>query len=380
MPDNNKKTVVFYHSPCLDGSAAAWMAYKKYGDEATYVGINHDGPDAVRDQILGQIGENQDVDVVFADYSPYTMIMDEILDHAGSVTIYDHHDMAINRMKDYLHHSGIDMPDGTLAMELRGKPVTMVFDRSRSGGVIVHDAFFPSTDRPALLELIQKIDFEYYAIPGKLRGDKAKDDFFSKAAYLDRISREAKGIRAIVTAFEEAAKLSPQELIDRGAEDHQRNKAATDDAVAHMHGVRIPVMVEADAEPLLVLAPILSANLQQCGREFIARLRELAAEAPARVALSHFVDEKGIHRVSVRTGGTPNASDVAAHLGSRDLGHGLGGGGARTSAAAQFNDEQFTRMFNFISKEDMEAEVAASRPHARRHVARSVGGGTPLQL
>lgn len=379
MPDNNKKTVVFYHSPCLDGSAAAWMAYKKYGDEATYVGINHDGPDAIKKQILAQIDKN--TDVVFADYSPYALIMDEVLDHAGSITIYDHHDMAINKMTEYLRRNDIEMPNGKLVTELRGKPVTMVFDRSRSGGVVVHDELFPGTKRPALLDLIQKIDFEHYAIPGKLRGEKAKDDFFSKAAYLDRISHGASGIKEIVAAFDAAARLSPQELIDRGAEDHQRNKVATEEAVANMQGVRIPVMVEADAEPLWVLAPILSANLQQCGREFIARLRELAAEAPARVALSHFVDEKGIHRVSVRTNGFPNASDVAAHLGSRALGNGLGGGGARTSAAAQFNEEQFTHMFHFVPKEAMEAEIEASHPHTRRHAAsRSMSGGNPLQL
>lgn len=367
MPDNNKKTVVFYHAPCLDGSAAAWMAYKKYGDEATYVGINHDGPDAIKKQILDRIDEN--TDVVFVDYSPYALIMDDLLDHARSITTYDHHAMAIKKMTEYLSTNGIEMPDGPLVTELRGKPVTMVFDRSRSGAAIIHDSFFPDEDLPLLLALVQRIDFEQYAVGSA----KARRNFFSKAAFLDSAALGAgKDIKAIVATFECAAALSENELIARGAEDHQRNAVATEKAVQKMLWAKIPIPGKEGFAPKEMYVPVLAANLQQCGREFIARLRDLAEEkSPGRVALSWFIDDKNIYRVSVRSNGFPSASEVAAYLGDRASGRGLGGGGTPTSAAAQFTMEQFGHMFNFVT----EAKMMAELKHSGTHAARSQGGG-----
>lgn len=32
-----KRTVVIYHGHCLDGFCAAWMAWRRYGDDAEYV-------------------------------------------------------------------------------------------------------------------------------------------------------------------------------------------------------------------------------------------------------------------------------------------------------------------------------------------------------
>lgn len=41
-----KKTLVFYHGGCSDGFSAAWIAHKKFGDDAEYIAANfHDVPD-----------------------------------------------------------------------------------------------------------------------------------------------------------------------------------------------------------------------------------------------------------------------------------------------------------------------------------------------
>ena len=35
-----KKIIIFYHKDCPDGFGAAWIAWKKYGKKAEYIGIN----------------------------------------------------------------------------------------------------------------------------------------------------------------------------------------------------------------------------------------------------------------------------------------------------------------------------------------------------
>ena len=154
-----KKVVVFYHAPCLDGAAAAWSAYKKWGDSAQYIRINHDSLETEKKLILDNVDQN--THAVFADYAPPRQLMDEIVAHTKSVAIYDHHTTAIGALKNY-----------------HRKNVTLALDEGRSGGAIVYDELFGSArDRPQAVELAQMIDLERT----NLR------EFFSIAAYLDSL-------------------------------------------------------------------------------------------------------------------------------------------------------------------------------------------------
>src|ERR1700761_8976751 len=98
---DGEKISVFYHAPCLDGAAAAWSAYKKWGDEAQYIGINHGPLEETKKLILDHI--DPETHVVFADYAPPRPLMDAIACDAKDVVIYDHHASAIRALKDYHH-------------------------------------------------------------------------------------------------------------------------------------------------------------------------------------------------------------------------------------------------------------------------------------
>ena len=52
----DEKRTVFYHHPCLDGSVAAWSAFQKWDDQATYVGLDHADFETIEKTILIQYG------------------------------------------------------------------------------------------------------------------------------------------------------------------------------------------------------------------------------------------------------------------------------------------------------------------------------------
>jgi len=317
------KVVLFYHAPCLDGAAAAWSGYAKWGGDAEYIGINHDTLEATRKLILYHADKN--TRVVFADYAPPRQLMDEIAAGVKEVAIYDHHASAIRALQGY-----------------HNDKVKLVLDEARAGGAILYDEIFPGQPRPQAVELAQMIDLE----------QADRKDFFAVAAYFD--SLPLGNIKDIVRSFDTINALPLQHIIERGQSLRELHTGAIDEAMDSMLWTKASILPGAD--PIYI--PFINADPHHLGREFSIRLRQLAEQtAPGFVALSWFEDQ-GIMRVSVRSNSIPDAAIVAAHLGSEALGHGLGGGGHPTSAAAQFTLEQFHAMFQrFTRQQVLEAQA-----------------------
>lgn len=336
MP-NKEKITVFYHSPCLDGAAAAWSAYKKWGDDAQYVGINHDSLDETKKLILKYA--DADTHVVFADYTPQRQLMDEIASNVKCVDIYDHHASAIQAMEGYSNDK-----------------VNAVFDENRSGAGIVYDALF-NKRRPLLINLIEMIDLE--------KVDSI--NFFAIAAYLD--SLPIANIGEAVKSFDEVNKVSLDKITQIGQHIRRSNALSIEKAIDSMVWTKVSIVP--DTDPIYV--PIINANPQYLGREFSIRLRQLAEKnAPGFVALSWYED-KGTVRVSVRTNGIPDAGKVAAHIGSKQLGYGLGGGGHHTSAAAQFTVEQFNKMLPRMTQKEIIKELSEKTLVVENPSAKEIG-------
>src|SRR5687768_10125587 len=188
-----EKVVVFYHSPCLDGAAAAWTAHQKWGDNAQYIGINHDKNDTIRDLIFQNV--DAETHVVFADFTPPVnhkedppwQLMNDIADAVKKVTVYDHHKSAIEDMEGYSHDK-----------------VKLVFDEGRSGASIVYNELFPRKRLPQAVELAEMIDLER----------ASKKDFFSIAAYIDSLPIGT--INQAVQSFEQVNTMPMDEIIKQG--------------------------------------------------------------------------------------------------------------------------------------------------------------------
>lgn len=334
------KITVFYHHPCLDGAVAAWAAYKKWGEDPNYdikfIGIDHDTDEATKKLIFANI--DTATHAVFADYCPKRSLMDEIADHAGKVTVYDHHDTPIQQMRGYCNPK-----------------VTMHFDENRSGGAIIHDELFGRQSRPKIISIAEDIDLE------RERNQEA----YWISAYIDSLPYG--NIEQIVSSVNRIMVMSREEMIALGrlaGQHHEEMLASTMDSAGWARLAILP-----DTDPVLV--PMINANVRHLPREYSHRLRELAGSMHAPVALSWHVDRGSMVVVSVRTNGIPNAAEVAQYMGSAELGHGLGGGGNKTAAVARFTPNQFHARFKQVSPEEALAELKANgivieRPTAER--------------
>ena len=100
-PDQD--TVVIYHADCKDGFGAAYAAWKKFGDTASYV--------PRRNQLPPPAGL-VDKEVFVVDYSYDRATLEELLVKNKSVVVIDHHRSAEDDVKAFpqnvfdLEHSG----------------------------------------------------------------------------------------------------------------------------------------------------------------------------------------------------------------------------------------------------------------------------------
>jgi uncharacterized protein len=137
VTEHSKNTVVIYHGDCLDGFCAAWMAWRKFGDEAEYVpaGYGQEPPDV----------EGKHVYIVDFSYPRETLVRMAAL--ASNVVVLDHH---LTAQKDL---EGLDVAD-----------LEIIFDMSRSGAGIARDYFHPGLES-WLVDYTQDRDLWRFALP-----------------------------------------------------------------------------------------------------------------------------------------------------------------------------------------------------------------------
>ncbi|MDO8417726.1 MAG: DHHA1 domain-containing protein [Agitococcus sp.] len=123
-----KDIVIIYHSPCPDGFAAAYAAWRKFGDTASYLPANHG---------LTFDADLAGKEVYMLDFSLSRPALDLIAAQAKSFLILDHH---VTAQKDLL-----------------GLPYAQ-FDMHRSGAGLAWDYFHPDTPRPALINYVEDRD------------------------------------------------------------------------------------------------------------------------------------------------------------------------------------------------------------------------------
>src|SRR3989344_2855417 len=92
----NKKIVVLYHSKCHDGFASAFAAWKRFGDKADYLGINHNDP--IPKGLYGK-------DIYLLDFSYEVPDTKKLLEISHSLTCIDHHESVATSTKMAQHYS-----------------------------------------------------------------------------------------------------------------------------------------------------------------------------------------------------------------------------------------------------------------------------------
>ena len=123
-----KNIVVLYHNNCPDGFGAAWSAWKKFGNKAEYIGVNHQEP--IPKGLRGK-------DIYIVDFCYDADDIRQIQKTAESLTIIDHH---ISRKNIVL-----SIPQHSYAVH-------------HSGSVLAWEYFHPAKKVPTLLKYIEDVD------------------------------------------------------------------------------------------------------------------------------------------------------------------------------------------------------------------------------
>lgn len=132
-PDcNTPKPYVIYHSPCPDGFGAAYAAWRYFGDEARYIGLNYS--DAAPELRAG-------ADVYMLDFSFSAAIIEELATRHPKVVVVDHH-----------KGSNVEL------QKVTAPNVEIVFDNDHSGAYLAWKYFHPEASMPVLIPYIEDGD------------------------------------------------------------------------------------------------------------------------------------------------------------------------------------------------------------------------------
>ncbi|MDD2657657.1 MAG: hypothetical protein PHD04_03305 [Candidatus Pacebacteria bacterium] len=131
----DKPIVVLYHGKCPDGFGGAYAAWKKFGDSADYVAVDHG--DAPPEGLEGK-------EVYLVDFSYETAEqMDALIKTTKRFVVLDHHESAKAFVEQAPEH---------------------VYDGTRSGATIAWNYFHPETPLPRLMQYLEDGDLYHYAL------------------------------------------------------------------------------------------------------------------------------------------------------------------------------------------------------------------------
>ncbi len=131
-----KNTIILYHGNCPDGFSGAWAAWKKFGDSADYIGIQHHKATSILEELINK-------EIYFIDFCYPPDIIKNLIKNNKRVTVIDHHVTAKDVAVITQEHS---------------------FDIDQSGAVLAWKYFHPNEPVPTLLKHVEDIDLWKFKI------------------------------------------------------------------------------------------------------------------------------------------------------------------------------------------------------------------------
>lgn len=126
------ENIIFYHGKCPDGFGAAYSAWKKFKDDALYIGLTHSNGLTIKD-----LPDVKNKNVYILDFSFDIDLYQEILKLAKSVKLLDHHKSAYQKL-----------------CGCKG----CFFDMKRSGAMLAWQFFHKNIEPPYFIKMIQDGD------------------------------------------------------------------------------------------------------------------------------------------------------------------------------------------------------------------------------
>ncbi len=170
-----KDIVVLYHNDCTDGFSSAWVAWKKFGSRADYIGINPG---------ISPIDGLKNKEVYMLDLVYSVQYLKKLIANNKKFIAIDHH---ISNKKSFSL-----IKDG-------------LFDNNHSGAVLSWKYFHPKIKVPKLLMHVEDMDLWKFRMSGSKE----------VIAYLDTVDFNFKKWNEVIDGAED--KIKYQEYLNKGS-------------------------------------------------------------------------------------------------------------------------------------------------------------------
>ena len=189
-----KDIIILYHAECPDGFGAAWVAHKKLGDEAEYIGVHHNS--SVPEGLV-------DKEVYLIDFSYPEDTTKDLIAKNKRVTAIDHHatrEGAVKLTTDYL------------------------YSNDHSGSVLAWMYFYPDKPVPKLLKYIEDRDLWRFSLGNTSALCLFIDTFEYDFSVWDKLAKNMEDGQYIASCIEKGEIILKHEnrLINRMVEEGAR--------------------------------------------------------------------------------------------------------------------------------------------------------------
>ncbi len=282
MEPELKDTIIIYHGDCPDGFGAAYAAWKKFGDTATYLPWKDHG--VLPEELVGKT-------IYIVDFSFSAPLLKQLNDNNKSVVVIDHHVSAEADVRAYPQN---------------------IFDNNHSGAVLAWQYFHPGTPVPMLLQYVEDYDLWRNALPEYREFKVAFSQYPMTFAVWDELSSSLQNENNLINFIAKGSLLAKYE----------------DRLIAGMMEGRELVTFEGHT--------VYTVNTTRDFRDHIGNQLALINEQEGRPAFGIvYYHKSGVVTLSLRSRGDVDVSVMAQKY---------GGGGHKNAAAFRvnsFNDLPF---------------------------------------
>lgn len=298
-------TTVLYHADCADGFGAAYAAWRRFGDMATYRPMHH-GQASEMSEIAGHA-------VYILDFSFPPDVLEAMASLANSVIQIDHHASARQPWAQRLTQTA----NGGESYRHPTLPLMLNFDMDKSGARLAWEYFHPDLAMPLILRHVEDMDMWRFALPGTRAVSRSLRLLPFEFTAWDDLIRDTPDPDALryktFLAEGEAIERFFQTEVERLA--HSRlvmparlRGEPIDPLQALRHG--LPTVVDGDRAWRAVDGLAINASLL-----FASEVGNRLAEISGTVGLIWQLDADGNAKVSLRSRGNINVAEIAANYG-----------------------------------------------------------------
>ena len=296
---------VIYHADCADGFGAAYAAWRRFGDAATYRPMHHGQP--------WEMAEIAGHEVYILDFSFSPDKLEAVSSLAQSVVQIDHHASARRPWVQHLAPAA----DGSEYYRHPALPLTLCFNLDKSGARLAWEYFHPAQPVPLILRHIEDLDIWRFALPGTRAVGRALRLLEFDFALWDELMRTAPTpdsprYKALLAEGESIERFFQTE-IDRLAKSQLVMPARLrgeplDPLQALRHG--LPTLVEEARAWRAISGLAINANAL-----FASELGDRLAERSGSFGLIWQLGNDGQVKASLRARGKIDVAEIAANYG-----------------------------------------------------------------